>query len=345
LRFDASATPARALRTRQATTLRRPARTPTTRLLGGALVVLSVLAASLWIVGGRPRSDGAGRPATYTGPDPVVGAAGDIACDPESRFFGRTPPDRAHCQDSTTAAVLARERVTAVLALGDIQYESATLDEFRRSYDRTWGALKDRTYPVLGNHEYRERGAPGYFAYFGEVAGRPGEGYYSFDVGAWHLIALNSNCNDVACFEGSEQERFLRSDLAANRHRCVLAFWHQPRFSSGPEGEEPSVAPFWDALYDAGADVVLNGHNHHYERFAPQNPASRLDPRRGIREFVVGTGGDSLQRFIRTQRNSEVRIAATFGVLLLELKPAGYEWTFVPTEADGGRDSGRATCH
>jgi hypothetical protein len=326
-------------------------RASSTRVLGVAVVLLSLLAGGLWLV--RPRPDitsvtETGRTrttTTYVGPDPVIGAAGDIACDPRNRFFGRNPPDPANCQDAATAAILLRENVAAVLALGDVQYESATTEEFRQSYDHTWGRLNDRTYPVTGNHEYYVAGAPGYFSYFGDVAGRPDESYYSFDVGTWHLIALNSNCNDVDCFEGSDQEEFLRADLAASGSRCVLAFWHHPRFSSGPEGEELSVAPLWNALYEANADVVLNGHNHHYERFAPQDPDGTTDPSRGIREFVVGTGGDSLQNFVRTERNSEVRIAATFGVLLLKLKPAGYDWVFSPTTTGGQTDSGSATCH
>jgi hypothetical protein len=324
---------------------------PTTRLVGAAVAVLSLVAAGLWVVLPRPDEPatdaGAPRRSTtsYAGPDPVIGAAGDIACDPTNRFFGRNPPDPANCRDEATAAVLTRERVSAVLALGDVQYERATLEEFRRSYDRSWGRLKDRTYPVPGNHEYAIAGAPGYFEYFGRAAGRPDEGYYSFDIGAWHLIALNSNCSEIGCFEGSPQERFLRADLEATSNRCVLAFWHDPRFSSGPEGEEPSVEPLWRALYEAGAEVVLTGHNHHYERFAPLDPEGALDVRRGLRQFVVGTGGDSLQGFVRTQPNSEVRIADTFGVLLLELEPAGYEWRFVPTTAGGESDSGRAACH
>jgi hypothetical protein len=328
---------------------------PSTRALSGAVVALSLLATALWIVRQPEGRAGEGpettrpRPTTtttlYTGPDPVVGAAGDIACDPRNRFFGANPPVEGNCHDAATSEILLRENVTAVLALGDNQYENATLEEFRLSYERTWGRVKDRTHPVAGNHEYNVPGAPGYYAYFGEAAGRRGRGYYSFDLGTWHLVALNSNCDEVRCFEGSDQEKFLRADLAGTDSPCVLAFWHEPRFSSGPEGEDRSVEPLWEALYEAGADVVLNGDNHHYERFAPQDPNGVADPVRGIREFVVGTGGDSLQSFPRVERNSEVRIADTFGVLLLKLKPGGYDWLFVPETPGSPSDSGSGTCH
>jgi hypothetical protein len=332
----------------------RAVRAPSTRALGAAVAALSLVAVALLATRPRPetvRTSDLDRPrpprtpTSYAGPDPVVGAAGDIACDPRNRFFGRNPPDPANCRDAATAAILTRERVDAVLALGDVQYESARLEEFQRSYENTWGRLKDKTYPTLGNHEYYVAGAPGYFEYFGDVAGQPRQGYYSFDLGTWHLIALNSNCNEVACFPDSDQEKFLRADLAATSNRCVLAFWHHPRFSSGPEGEEQSVAPLWQALYDADADVVVNGHNHHYERFAPQDPEGTADPARGIRQFVVGTGGDSLQNFVRTERNSEVRITDTFGVLLLKLRPSGYDWVFVPTNPGAPGDRGSADCH
>ena len=313
--------------------------------------VLSLVAALLWIV--IPRGDpsptavdarGAAT-TTYTGPDRLIGAAGDIACDPASRFFGKVPPVAENCHEGATAALLTQARVDAVLALGDNQYEAATLANFRASYERSWGALKSITYPVAGNHEYYTPGAEGYFDYFGRVAGKPEQGWYSFDIGAWHLIALNSNCNDVGCFAGSEQEKWLRDDLKAHPRACTLAFWHAPLFSSGPEGENRSIRPLWNALYAAGTDVVLNSHNHNYERFAPQSPGGQLDPARGIREFVVGTGGSNLQGFPHPATNSEVRIADTFGVLLLTLRSDGYDWNFTPELPDGQRDAGRGTCH
>lgn len=311
--------------------------------------ILSMVAALLWVViphGDPPATVVSNRgAATYTGPDRLIGAAGDIACDPANRFFGVRPPVAGNCHADATAALLKRADVDRVLALGDNQYEAATLAEYRASYARSWGPLKSITYPVTGNHEYYTRGASGYFQYFGEVAGKPKQGWYSFDVGAWHLVALNSNCNDVDCFAGSDQEKWLRADLKANPTKCTLAFWHAPLFSSGPEGANRSVRPLWDALYAAGVDVVLNGHNHNYERFAPQNPAGGRDPTRGIREFVVGTGGDNLQGFPSSHPNSEVRIRDTFGVLLMRLKADGYDWSFTPELPDGQTDVGSAVCH
>jgi hypothetical protein len=276
--------------------------------------------------------------------EPVIGAAGDIACDPgNAHFNGRLT---AVCQMKATADLLLGLHVTAVLALGDLQYEDGALFKFRRSYDRTWGRLKSITRPVPGNHEYGTRGAQGYFAYFGEIAGEPGRGYYSFDAGSWHIVALNSNCAAVGgCGGGSPQGRWLRADLAAHPARCTLGYWHHPRFSSGFHGSDRAYDAFWRALYEAGADIVLNGHDHHYERFAKQDPEGRPDPGRGIREFIVGTGGRSLYGLKRGERNSAAFSADTFGVLALTLQPAGYEWRFVGGPGKGFTDSGRAACH
>jgi alkaline phosphatase len=199
-----------------------------------------------------------------------------------------------------------------------------------------------RIRPAAGNHEYATGGAQGYFDYFGAAAGPRGRGYYSYELGAWHVVVLNANCKFVSCAAGSRQERWLRRDLAAHRRRCVLAYWHQPRFSSGPHGNTESVAPFWRALYAARAELVLNGHDHHYERFAPQTPAANGDARRGIREFVVGSGGRSVYPTLLPRANSRVRLLR-FGVLELILRPGGYLWRF---HAEGGAvlDRGTATC-
>ena len=312
--------------------------------------VLSMVAALLWVVipHGDPSatvvSDRGAASRPYTGPDRLIGAAGDIACDPANRFFGKSPPVAGNCHADATAALLKRANVESVLALGDNQYEAATLAEYRASYALLGKPEVDH---LSGGGQPRVlHAAPsGYFHYFGEVAGKPKQGWYSFDVGAWHLVALNSNCNDVDCFAGSDQEKWLRDDLKAHPTKCTLAFWHAPLFSSGPEGENRSVRPLWNALYAAGVDVVLNGHNHNYERFAPQNPAGGLDPTRGIREFVVGTGGDNLQGFPKSHPNSEVRIRDTFGVLLMRLEQTGYEWSFTPERPDGQPDVGSGTCH
>jgi hypothetical protein len=234
-----------------------------------------------------------------------------------------------------------------VLALGDLAYENGTAAEFAACYDPTWGRQKARTRPVPGNHDYHTSGAAGYFAYFGAAAGAPGEGWYSFDVGSWHLIALNSNCAEVGgCGAGSAQERWLRADLAAHPSDCTLAYWHHARFSSGTEhGSDPRTQALWQALYDAGADVVLVGHDHDYERFAPMDAAGRADPRAGIREFVVGTGGNTLYAFGPPQPNSEVRDDSARGVLQLTLRPGGFEWIFVPEAGKTFADAGSGACH
>ncbi len=266
----------------------------------------------------------------------VIAAAGDIACKP-GEVEGR------ECQHGRTADLIGRINPDAVLALGDTQYDGA-LSDFQRSYDPTWGRFKQITHPAIGNHEY-DTGGHGYFTYFGDRAGRPGAGFYSFDLGNWHLISLNSNCERVGgCGRGSPQERWLREDLAKHSKKCTLAYWHHPRFSSGTEhGSDSNVHAFWEALYEHGADVVLGAHEHNYERFAPQTPDRRVDRSRGIRQFVVGTGGKSLYEFGRPLPTSEVR-KATFGVLRLTLSRSSYEWRFVPT---GGsfQDSGRDRCH
>jgi calcineurin-like phosphoesterase family protein len=278
--------------------------------------------------------------------DPLVAAAGDIACDTEDPEFngGLGVPDACH-QKQTSDLVLSLHP-DAVLAVGDTQYEAATPADYRGSYDPTWGRFKSITRPVLGNHEYGHKSGAGYFSYFGPLAGSPPGGYYSFDLGTWHLIALDTNCSKIACGPGSPQEQWLRSDLAAHPNRCVLAFWHQPLFTSGQEGPEPLTSAFFDALYRAKADLLLTGHNHDYERFAPQTSAGVLDPVTGIREFVVGTGGRDLQSFKKSiAPNTEALNADTFGVLALRLHPSSYDWKFVPEAGRTYSDSGSQACH
>jgi hypothetical protein len=278
--------------------------------------------------------------------DPLIAAAGDIACDTADKEFNGDLGVVNACRQKFTADLLLSLRPDAVLALGDTQYEAATPSDYRGSYDPTWGRFKSITRPVLGNHEYGHQGGDGYFDYFGPLAGSAPGGYYSFDIGTWHLIALNANCTKVACGPGSPQEQWLRADLAAHSNRCVLAYWHQPLFSSGQEGPEPLTAPLFDALYQAKADLLLTGHNHDYERFAPQTSAGLLDPVTGIREFVVGTGGRDLQSLRRTiAPNTEAANADTFGVLALHLHPSSYDWTFVPEAGRTFTDSGSAACH
>jgi Calcineurin-like phosphoesterase len=266
------------------------------------------------------------------GGDPVLVGAGDIA---SCRSTG----------DEDTAALLGGINGT-VATFGDNAYESGTSAEFARCYDPSWGQFKARTKPSVGDGEYETAGASGYFNYFGEAAGDPQEGYYSYDLGSWHVIVLNSNCSEVGgCGAGSAQERWLRSDLEANPSACTAAHFHHPRFSSSERGSSSAVAPFWEALYEAGADVVLSGHAHNYERFAPQTPSGQADPAQGIRQFVVGTGGRSLISFGAVQANSKVRIADTYGVIKLTLHPEGYEWQFVTAPGGMEADSGSASCH
>ena len=248
----------------------------------------------------------------------------------------------ASAGDEATAALLDSIPGT-VFTLGDNEYESGTPSEFRNCYDPSWGRHKARTKPVPGNHDYGTRGAAGYFGYFGSIAGDRQKGYYSFDLADWHIIALNDNISHSA---GSAEEQWLRADLAAHKTACTLAYWHAPRFSSGIEhGDDPSGDAFWQALYDANADIVMGGHDHEYERFLPQNPSGDADPIRGIREFVAGTGGRSHYGLGRREANSEVFDAATFGVLKLTLSPGKYTWQFIPIAGQTFTDSGSGVCH
>lgn len=231
----------------------------------------------------------------------------------------------------STSKLVRRLDPTRVLALGDLQYPSGALRDFRRYYDRTWGRFKKRTRPSPGNHEYLTEGARGYRRYFGSAAKSRGHTYYSFDLGTWHLVSLNANIDRDA---DSKQVRWLKADLKATNKRCVLAYWHQPRFSSGSShGNDSSVSTFWKVLFRKHADIVLNGHEHNYERFRKQAPQGRFD-KRGIREFVVGTGGAGLYPFGAAQPNSRKRISSSFGVLRLTLRHDGYRWKFVSVGGD-----------
>jgi PKD repeat protein len=252
--------------------------------------------------------------------------------------------DIAECgstADDATAALLDGIGGT-VFTLGDNAYPDGTSRQYLECYAGSWGRHRSRTRPAPGNHEYNTRNAAGYFDYFGAAAGSPAEGYYSYEAGTWHVIVLNSS---IAREPGSAQERWLRADLAAHANVCTLAYWHHPRFSSSSHGGDASVAPFWDALYAAGADVVLAGHDHVYERFAPQTPSGKADAQRGVRAFVVGTGGKNAYGFGRPAPNSEVRNSGTPGVLKLTLTSGAYAWEFVPAAGYGFRDSGSGSCH
>ena len=255
--------------------------------------------------------------------------------------------DIAHCStttDEATAKLLDGISGT-VFTLGDNVYNSGTSAEFANCYNPTWGRHKTRTKPSVGNHEYLTSGASGYFNYFGAAAGDPKKGYYSYDRGDWHVIVLNSNCSQVPCAAGSAQDTWLRADLANHPNKCTLAYFHAPLYSSGQYGNSTYVRPFWKALYQANADVVLSGHEHDYERFAPQNPYGALDSARGIREFVVGAGGTYLRPFGTIKPNSQSRNASAHGVLKLTLNSGGYAWKFVPVAGKTFTDSGTASCH
>jgi hypothetical protein len=276
---------------------------------------------------------------------PRIAAAGDIACDPGSSSFNGGQGSGTSCRQLATSDLLVGAGYAAVLVLGDIQYEDGALGKFSASYDRSWGRVKSIARPTPGNHEYHTAGAAGYYGYFGAAAGDPAKGYYSYDLGDWHVVALNSNCSAVGgCGAGSTQERWLRADLAAHPARCTLAYWHHPRYSSGRHGSDPTYAAFWQALVDANADLVLVGHDHGYERFAPQNALGARDLERGIREIVVGTGGRSLRTFRNASPNSEARDTTSLGVLELTLGASAYEWRFRPAVGSFA-DAGSARCH
>jgi hypothetical protein len=233
-----------------------------------------------------------------------------------------------------------------VFTLGDNVYPDGTAAQFANCYDPTWGQYVARTRPSAGNHDYHVPGAAGYFGYFGAAAGDADKGYYSYDAGDWHVIVLNSRCGAVGgCGADSPQGQWLQADLAANPSTCTLAYWHAPLFSSGSRhGGTTAMRDFWQILYDAGADVVLNGHEHNYERFSLQDPNGQADPGRGIRQFVVGTGGGGLYALGPAHPNSEARSDDTYGVLALTLHPDSYDWTFIPAAGGTFTDTGSAAC-
>jgi hypothetical protein len=265
----------------------------------------------------------------------VVMAAGDIACD-------NLPKTVTQCQQDATANLILQNNPDAVLALGDQQYPAGTLQLFNQYYDKSWGQFKDKTYPVIGNHEYSDLQV-GYFDYFGQKAGTKNEGFYSFDLGDWHLIALNSNCWAVPCRKDSVQYTWLQNDLDSTQKKCVLAFWHHPLFSSGEHGRNPEVKSFWDLLSSHQAELVLNGHDHIYERFSPQNPEGVKDEN-GITQIIAGTGGRNLYTYNKLEPNSEFKENTQFGVLKLILKNDSYDFSYVTTQ-NQVLDSGTGRCH
>jgi len=270
---------------------------------------------------------------TPTEEDAVLVGAGDIA-------------DCSDLSGAEATAKLLEAIPGTVMAVGDLAYPDGTQANFA-CYDKTWGRVKTRTRPAVGNHEFHSTGATYYFSYFGAAAGDATKGYFSYELGAWHVIVLNSECAAIGgCEAGSNEEQWLRTDLASHPAACTLAYFHKPLFSSGgAHGDAPEFRPFWHALYEAHADVVVNGHDHDYERFAPQSPEANADAARGIREFVVGTGGKNHRPFGAPHANSEVRNADTFGVLKLTLRHGAYDWQFIPEAGKTFRDAGSGKCH
>lgn len=261
--------------------------------------------------------------------------------------------DIASCKDPEGARATAKliERIPGtVFAAGDLAYERGSAAEFKNCYGATWGEFKYRTRPTLGNHEYAEPKAAAYFQYWGAQAGLPGAGYYSYDLGSWHIVALNTNCGAQGlggCAHGSPQEEWLRKDLAAHPDACILAYGHHALFSSGvfkSHAIHPELRELWRDLYVAHASLVLAGHEHSYERFAPQDPDGHADAANGIREIVVGTGGRSHDPLGFALANSELRNTDTYGVLKLTLTHGHYTWEFIPEEGKTFTDSGSGEC-
>jgi hypothetical protein len=305
---------------------------PPRRATAAAAFLLLVLTGCV----AEPAGGGAGVPPPAA-PSAVLVAAGDVACGPDIEI---TP---SQCRQEDTAELVEGLRPDAVLVLGDVAYEQVTPESIK-AYDASWGRFLDRTHAVVGNHEYFGDGPDVYWDYFGARAGDRGAGWYSFDVGAWHVVVLNSECKDVDCDPDGDQVQWLEDDLGGDSARCTLAAFHRPRFSSGDEwGDDESVSRFWEILQDAGVDVVLNGHEHSYERFAPQRDSGRATAEEGMAEFVVGTGGRSLRGFTDPKPNSEVRWNDSFGVLALTLHADRYDWRFHATDG-ADVDEGSAAC-
>ena len=260
-------------------------------------------------------------------PDVLVGA-GDISiCDQDG--------------DNHTSELLA-SIPGSIFTIGDNSNEHGTPQQYSDCFDYSWGRYMSRLFPVPGNHDYDSNGGASYFDYFGSRAGEYGKGYYSYDVGSWHVIAINSM---IDAGDGSEQLQWLQADLGSHPSLCTLAYYHYPRWSSGAVGNMDNMASVIQVLYDFGVEVVLSAHDHIYERFAPQDPAGQLDPTSGIREFIVGTGGATHHTFGEIRANSEVRDNTSFGVLKLQLYAEGYTWEFIPIRGDTFGDYGSDFCH
>ena len=292
------------------------------------------------------RESGANAPqlvVSTTAPPPppsgiVIAAVGDIACAPTSAVTSTS------CRQLSVSNLIQNDpSIQHFLALGDLQYPNGELANFQSAYEASFGRFKAKTRPAPGNHEYNTTGATGYYTYFGPLAGDPTKGYYSFDVGTtWHVVSLNSNCSFVSCAAGSPQEQWLRADLSASTRACTIAYWHHPRWTSSSRGDNTNTDPLWRAIAGDGTELVLAGHEHVYERFAPVSATGAADTN-GVRSMVVGTGGNSMGTFGTTHANSVVRLRA-FGVLKLTLSTDAYSWQYV-NESGTVLDSGSGTCH
>ena len=277
-------------------------------------------------------SPGASPAVSFPADDPVLVGAGDIGT------CGATgDEDTADLLDGITGTVFTA---------GDNAYESGTTRDFSQCYDPSWGRHRARTRPAPGNHDWETDHLAAYFGYFGASAQGPGaSSWYSYDLGTWHVIVLDSMCDKVGgCEPASPQGTWLAKDLATSNAACTIAIFHHPRFTSGEHGDLKTMDAFWRPLYAAGVDVIVNGHEHDYERFAPQDPDGKADSARGIREFVVGTGGAQLRGFRKTAPNSENRVANGYGVIAFTLHQGLYDWAFTVAGADF-QDRGRASCH
>lgn len=281
---------------------------------------------------------------TWTGAPAATAASGDVVLLAAGDIIGPCTSTTS-CDYAKVSDVILGEHPDAVLALGDISNNSGPASDYTERFRPTWGRFQGAISPVPGNHDYSTAGAANYYSYFGSAAHGP-SGYYSFNVGAWHVVALNSNCAKIGgCQTGSAQETWLRADLAANTQPCTAAFWHHPRYSSGYGGDNTATADLFADLYAARADVLLSGHSHDYERFAPQDNASRADPGAGIRQFVVGTGGAFFTGFSGIKPNSQAHQNTAMGALRLTLHQGSYDWAFRPVAGKSYSDTGSATCH
>jgi len=316
------------------------------RAVGWPYLVLALAASALVLA-----SCGSKQPASPTAPSPASQASGSPSSPaPPPGAIDVTPAvlvgagDIARCGDLENAHATSRLLDAiggTVFTTGDNTQTAGTAQEFSECYEPTWGRHRARTRPTPGNHDYETAGGAAYYQYFGSAAGPAAQGYYSYNLGSWHIVVLNGN---VAMKNGSAQAMWLRQDLEANRTACTLAYWHQPLFSSSTNGNNGASRDAWQLLYEYGAEIVLNGHDHLFERFAPQDPSGRLDLANGIRQFTVGTGGCYLYKVARLQPNSEVQ-ASVHGVLKLTLRAGAYDWQFVPVAGSSFGDMGTGSCH